>query len=188
MEESKRIMLELQKYIVLLLRSKNNTPIRCNAWFQKQLFLIAKNIKEIGEEASFDSDVHGPYSENAKEQLEDLETAGVLSKKGNKRWLSDLGMKIGDDLIKEVPKKHLEMIDEFKDLLNDLNEQELLTLIHYTFPEYTEESLVKDKIEKNRLSNALSLYKKEKISIGKTSEVSGVPLEDLVKIIKKRNC
>ena len=44
MEEVKSVMedmSELQKGIVLLLKSKSNVPLRGDRWFQKELFLIA---------------------------------------------------------------------------------------------------------------------------------------------------
>lgn len=184
MDETSEIiedMSELQKYIVLLLNSNNNIPIKGNTWFQKELFLIAKNLKEVGEEASFESDMYGPWSENAKEQLEDLEMDDVVSKSNNKMWLSELGVEIAEELMESVPKECLEMISEFKELLNDLNPDELLTLIYFTFPEFTDESFVIGKIRDNRIQNAIKLYKKGKVSLQKASEIADVPLEDFVR-------
>jgi len=54
------------------------------------------------------------------------------------------------------------MISDFKNLLNDLNEDEVLTIIYFTFPEFTEESLVLDRINKNRKSVALNYTKKKR--------------------------
>ena len=143
MEEAKSVMedmSELQKGIVLLLKSKNNAPIRGDGWFQKELFLIARNVNEIGEEASFHPYKYGPWSENAEEQLNELESDDVVYRDGKKMGLSGLGNKIADELQKSSSKDVLDMIDEFKGLLNDLNNDEMLTLIYYTFPEYAEKS------------------------------------------------
>jgi len=178
-------MSELQKYIVLLLDAKGNLPIKGNTWFQKELFLISQNIKEVEEEASFESDFYGPWSENAKEQLEELEMDEVVEKSGNKMWLSEEGAQIASKLKKMTPKEILEMIIEFKELINDLSDEEVLTLIYFNFPKFTEESLVKNKIEKNRKFNAMRLYSKGKISIQKAAEIAGVPLEDFIKNVKK---
>src|SRR3989344_2690643 len=91
-------MSELQKYIVLLLSSNNKESIKGNTWFQKELFLIAKNIKEVEEEASFISDFYGPFSENAKEQLAELELDDVVVKDGSVVSLSKLGSQIAQKL------------------------------------------------------------------------------------------
>jgi len=178
-------MSELQQYIVLLLSSNNKESIKGNTWFQKELFLIAKNITEIEEEASFISDFYGPFSENAKEQLSELELDEIVGKDGNKMFLSKLGFQVAQKIEQKTPKQRLEMISDFKNLLNDLNEDEVLTIIYFTFPEFTEESLVLDRINKNRKSVALKLYKKEKISVQRAAEIAGEPLEKFVRDIEK---
>jgi len=178
-------MSELQKYIVLLLSSNNKESIKGNTWFQKELFLIAKNIKEVEEEASFISDFYGPFSENAKEQLAELELDEVVSKDGNKMFLSKFGSQVAQKIEQKTAKQRLEMISEFKSLLNDLNDDEVLTFIYFTFPEFTEESLVLEKIKKNRKSVALKLYKKEKISAQRAAEIAGEPLERFVRDAEK---
>ena len=188
MDEAKQILIEmsnLQKYMVLLLHANGNDPIKGNSRFQKELLLIAENVEEIGKEASFDSDMQGPWSENAKEQLEDLEMDEVVSKEGNKMQLSPLGKKIAAKLQKEVPEEHVEMISDFKELLNDLPDEEALTLICCTFPEFAEELPVKARIEKNRPKAAISLYKKEKISLQKAAEISGINLEKFTRMVRK---
>ena len=188
MDEAKQIVIEmsnLQKYMVLLLQANDNDPIRGSTWFQKEMFLIAENVEDVGGEASFDSDMYGPWSENAEEQLEELEMDEVVSKKGNKMWLSPLGEKIAVKLQKEVPESHVEMISDFKELLNDLSAEEVLTFIYYTFPEFTEDSLVKDRIERDRSKTAIGLYKKEKISLQRSAEISGINLEKFVRLVGK---
>jgi len=178
-------MSELQKYIVLLLSANNKEGIKGKTWFQKELFLIAKNIKEVGEEASFDSDFYGAYSENAEEQLAELELDEVVVKDGNAVSLSKLGSQIAQKLEHTTPKQRLEMISEFKSLLNDLSDDEVLTFIYFTFPEFIVESLVLEKIKKNRKQVALKLYKKEKISVQRAAEISGEPLERFIRDAEK---
>jgi hypothetical protein len=178
-------MSELQKYIVLLLSSNNKESIKGNTWFQKELFLIAKNIQEVDEEASFISDFYGPFSENAKEQLDELELDEMVFKDGNRMFLSKLGSQVAQKIEQNIPKQRLEMISEFKRLLNDLTDEEVLTFVYFTFPEFTEESLVLEKIMKNRKSVALKLYKKEKISAQRAAEISGEPLERFIRDAEK---
>ncbi|MDK2939649.1 MAG: hypothetical protein PWQ51_1814 [Methanolobus sp.] len=176
-------MSELQKYIVLLLDSNSNAPIKGDSWFQKELFLIVKNIAQLEEESSFASDMYGPWSENADEQLEELEMDEVVSRLNKKMLLSQLGRDVAENLKVEVPEKDLEMIFDFKDLLNNLSSDELLTFIYFSFPEYTEESLVIGKIRENRVKNAIGLFNKGKISLQKASDIAGIPLEKFVKVV-----
>ena len=61
----------------------------------------------------------------------------------------------------------------------------MLTLIYSTFPDYAEKSVVKCEIEKNRLNNAIKLYKKDKVSIQRAAEIGGVSLDKFLKDAKK---
>lgn len=178
-------MSELQKYIVLLLSANNKESIKGNTWFQKELFLIAKNIKEVEEEASFISDFYGPFSENAKEQLDDLALDEVVVKNGNQVSLSKFGSQVAQKIEDKTPKQRLEMIAEFKSLLNDLNDDEVLTFIYFAFPEFTDESLVLEKIKKNRKQVALRLFKKQKVSVQRAAEIAGEPLERFIRDVEK---
>lgn len=174
---------ELQKYIILLLFVNNKESIKGNTWFQKELFLIAKNIKQIGEEASFTSDMYGPYSENATDQLDELELDEIIEKEGNKITISNFGVKVAKKIESEISKDNLNMISEFKILLNDLNNDEVLALIYFTFPDYTEESLIINEIKQKRKEIAIRLYKKEKVSLQKASEIAGMPLDKFIRCI-----
>ena len=176
-------MSELQKYIILLLNANNNAQIKGDMWFQKELFLVAQNIDEIEKEASFASDMYGPWSENASEQLEDLEMDEVVSKSNKKMCLSRLGEEIAGKLKTTIPSDHLEMMSDFKDLLNNLSHDELLTFVYFSFPKFTDESLVIEKIQKNRLHNAIQLYNKGKISLQKAADIAGVPLERFIRVV-----
>ena len=172
---------ELKAYIIILLNANNKEAIKGKTWFQKELFLVAKNIKEVEEDASFTPDMFGPFSENAQEQLEELELDKVVIEDGAKVCLSELGSQIAQKLEQKIPKQKLNMISEFKSLLNDLTDEEVLTLIYFTFPEFTEESLVAAKIKKNRKRVAIKLYEKNKISLQKAAEIAGEPLEKFVR-------
>jgi len=99
-------MSELQKCIVLLLNANENEPIKGNTWFQKELFLIVKNSEELSREASFEPDMYGLFSENAKEQLEMLVMDEVVSKIGNKMFLSKLGLNIANKIIEKGDQKN----------------------------------------------------------------------------------
>lgn len=182
-------MSELQKFIVLLLDSKNQEPIsgktsfKKELHFQKELFFIAKNIPELEKEASFDYDFYGPYSDNAKEGVKALALDEIVDDRQTSMMLSNLGKEIAEKLRKKYPKDVLELLSEIKELLNDISEDELLTLVYVTVPKYARESLIWEKLSKNRVNIAISLYKKKKISIGRAVEIADVPLEKLLKMV-----
>ncbi len=173
-----------QKYILLLLSSNDFEPVKGKLWFQKELFLLAKNSDELAEQTDFEADFMGPYSESADEELEQLEFAKVVENEGNKLKLTGLGREIAEILEKNTSNEEKEMIEDFKSELNDLTEDELLGFIYFTYPEMTRESVKFEKIKPKRMNIALSLYAKSKISLGKALEIAGMNIDTFMKEAK----
>lgn len=187
MDKIKRILenlTETQKYTLLLISANNQVPIKGNLWYQKELFLLSKNLGELAEDTDFEADFMGPYSETADEDLQQLEFAKVVSRDGNKLKLSNLGQSIVKIINEHTNRDEKEMIEDFKDILNDLTEDELLGFIYFTFPEMTTESIKIQKIEPKRKNIALRLYAKNKISLGKAVEIAGTNIDDFIKEAK----
>ncbi|MDP3026708.1 MAG: hypothetical protein Q8N63_03295, partial [Nanoarchaeota archaeon] len=63
---------EVEKYLLLLLSADSNQPIPGKLWYQKELFMLSKNIPELEEETDFEPYFWGPYSELAEEEMEEL--------------------------------------------------------------------------------------------------------------------
>ncbi len=124
----------------------------------------------------------GPYSETIEYILEDLIQLGLVDKNNNYYKLTDYGI----DIFRELrPKKELmEVIDDFKDFLNDLPENELLVFIYVFYPKYISESAVWDKLKIDRLKISISLLNKHKLSFSKAAEIAGLDIFDFEKILK----
>jgi hypothetical protein len=183
MDIKKRILenlTETQKYTLLLLSANNFEPIKSKLWYQKELFLLSNNNEELAEETDFEPYFLGPYSETADEELEQLKLADVVSKEGNILNLTAIGQEIAKIIYKNTIAEEMEMIEDFKDLLNDLTEEELLGFIYFSFPDMTEESVKFENIKSKRKNIALKLYAKSKISLGKALEIAGTNIDDFI--------
>ena len=185
-EEIIEDMSELQKIMVILLYSNGEEPIIGKTKFdkelklQKEVFLVSQNISEIGKESSFDADYYGPYSETVVEEFKGLALDDVVQDNQTSIRLLPLGKEIAKELVKSYNKKILDIVSDFKKLLNNMSQEEILTLIYTSFPDYTEESVVKEDVMKNRIKVAIQLYKKGKISLERASEIAGLTLEKLM--------
>ena len=176
---------DFELIILALLNSKNREPIRNDLFFQKEIFLILNFIKEMFPSADFIAHTFGPYSEVAEKSLNNLNSYKLVEKKDEGYGLSDLGTEIFKKLESRLSKEKLEVIEDFKNFLNDLTRDELLVFTYISFPEFTDESGIKDKIYSIRKPVSLSLFKKGKISIEKAAFLSGIPLEEFIKYIEK---
>jgi uncharacterized protein YwgA len=188
-EEIIEDMSDLQKIMVVLFYSNDEDPIigKTNfdkeLKFQKEVFLISKNLSDIGKESSYEADYYGPYSETVAEEFKGLALDEVVQDNQTSIKLLPLGREIAKELVKNYNKKVLDIVSDFKKLLNNMSQEEILTLIYTSFPDYTEESVVKENVMKNRVKIASQLYKKGKISLERASEVSGLILEKLMQEI-----
>jgi predicted HTH domain antitoxin len=185
MNEKRRIEDDLsitQKVSILLIGTNSFQPVRGKLWFQKELFLIAQNIRELAEEADFESDFIGPYSEIADEELEQLKREGIVSKE--KVELTPLGRDVANRLQGQIPPAMLKLISEMKRFLNNLTKEELLGFIYYSYPKMRIDSVEFAEIDKNRVQIAISLFGKRKVSLGKAALIAGMSQADFINELK----
>ncbi len=170
----------VQENILALLFSNNLEPIKGKTWFQKEMFLISKNFPLLEEELDFEPYLFGPDSEIAEDELNELKKCNLVKNEDKKILLTDKGKRIARKIYSQ-DKKRAELIDRLKDFANGLEMNELLAFVYFSYPEMTEESTVFEEIKKNRISLALKLLKKEKVSLEKAAQIAGLPLERFYK-------
>jgi uncharacterized protein YwgA len=185
---NKKILKKLtatERYAILLLGANNYEPVRGSTWYQKELFLISKNVKTLEESADFKPDYYGPYSENAKNALEVLDGYNVVVDSNKQAKLTERGKEIFKLIYNEkTDEKQMKLISRVKRLLNDLDRDDLLGFIYGNYKESVDESVVKEDVENRKAQTALRLLKKGKISTEKAAEIADIPLEDFLSIAR----
>lgn len=173
-----------QKITILLYGANESDPIKGKLWYQKELFLISKAIPELEEEAEFESDFMGPYSELADEQADRLRIERILDNK--QKQLTPLGHKIEQQTKQEFGLNTVCFIQEMKAFLNDLPKDELLGFIYYSYSDMRLDSLEFSRISLKRKEIAVNLFKKGKISLGKAAIIAGLTQEELIGLLQSR--
>jgi len=181
-----------EKYYYLLLYAPGSTgahnePVRGNTWLQKEMFLLAKNVKNL--HPQFDEHYFGAFSpvldiltaQNSKSEfVHQPYERGSL-------YLTDKGVKIASKLWNSASDYEREIIIEVKSFLNDLNIWELIAFSYSTFPETTERSDIIEKFHQTRLESAISLFMKKKVSLEKAASIAGKSIQDFMLLLKQRN-
>lgn len=174
-----------EKIVIFAVSALDNTPLRSKIKIQNLLFLISNVFKEYKELLEFEPHLFGPYSETLEYIVEDLVKLGIVEIDGSKYRLTKKGLELYSHI---KPKKELiKVINDFKEFLNDLPDEEILAFVYVSYPDYISESAKWSELKKDRVKIAISLLKKEKISFGKAVEISGLSsskFEDLLKINK----
>lgn len=178
------LLTDLDKHLLVLLYSNGQEPVKGETWLQKEMFLIGKNVKEIGEK--FGGYLKGPFSEEVEKSANQFERSDYLKRDQRKISLTSKGMQLAKEIWNSMNEEDKKMVEDMKALLNDLTYDELLVFIYTSYPETTEESDVKGYVEKNRLPASIKLLRKGKISVEKAAEVAGIPLLDFYQELKKR--
>lgn len=177
------------KYILALLYAKNKEPIVGSIKLQKELFLLSRSIKELRENDVFEAHFLGPYSEEIEEDVVgNLEVDGLIKisdKKGKIYALTSEGEHIARRIYENLPEKERRLVEWVKELLNDLENEEVLALIYFSYPKMAKHSTKIDRILKKRRDLALSLYKKGKISLRKAAEIACIDQEKFTELLKE---
>ena len=174
-----------KQYMLLLFNTLNEKPIKNRVNIMKMLYFISLNVPSLEDEFKFEPDNYGPSSDVVERNLESLIQENFL-KKGNKGFQLN---NLGKDYLNSRNFKDIdyELIEDMKKLFDGLTSDEVCALTYFTFPETTSESLILDRIIKNRKKLALSLYRKNKISAEKASEIAGISLNEMYLLLSKNN-
>jgi len=174
----------IEKHLLLLLYA-GGKPVKGDIWLQKELFLISRNVDELKEE--FDAYLLGPFSETVYEYKEQLKVSNYILQDREGSRLTEKGRQIASKLWEAISEEEKQMIADAKTFLNDLSRDELLVFIYSTFREFTDESIVREEIEKKKLPVAISLFRKHKVSLERASKIAEVALQEFASILKDRS-
>ena len=177
---------EVKKNLLLLLSANSNEPVNGKLWYQKELFLVSKNNKELEVEANFEPYFWGAHSELVDTEMDELVQLGVVKKIGYKYFLTDIGKDIAKTVSEKSSKDEKELIEDVKDFLNSLSKDELLLFVYISYPDMCEDAVELKNLLPKRKEIAIRMYNNGKISIGKTSELAGVSVSEMIKELQKR--
>jgi len=173
-----------EKLILFTIGSLDRAPIRSKIKIQKILFLISNVFKGFQNLLEFEPHLFGPYSETLDYVVESLIKLGLVKKEGSSYSLTEDGQTLVDSL---TPKPELlAVINDFKLFLNDLTDDEILVFVYASYPQFISESVKWDELKPKRVSIALSLLNKGKVSFSKAAEIAGLSTIDFDKLLKER--
>ena len=173
----------VRRFILLLLGAKNAEPVPGPIYLQKEMYLLQKIFPELADETDFEPCFLGPHSEIVSDEIEQLALSDLISAKPDRIEITSDGIKALNVMKEKSNGKEIQKIEEFKDLLNDLTGDELLSFIYFSYP--SQDELEKESVEykdllPKRRRLAMSMYRKEKISAQKAAQIAGEYLEDFL--------
>ena len=178
-----------KQYILSLLDSNNQEPVHGKTRLMKELFFISLNVPALSKEFEFEADNYGPSSDVIMGYIDDMSQMRLIV--AEKRSHGNVTYSLGEYGKKFLEQENLdldyELISEMKTLCQGISNDELLALTYFSFPEMTEESLVKNRIWAKRQKLAVGLYRKGKVSLEKAVEISGLNYKEFLKLLDSKN-
>ncbi|WP_407382085.1 hypothetical protein [Methanobrevibacter sp.] len=178
-----------KQYILSLLYCNNQEPINGKSRLMIELFFISLNVPSLSKELEFEADNYGLSSNVMGEYLNDMNQKKLII--ANKGSGENITYSIGEYGKKFLEQENLnldyELISEIKTLCQDLTNDELFALTYFSFPEMTKNSLVKEKILAKRQKLAVGLYRKDKVSLEKATEISGLKFKEFLDLMDCEN-
>lgn len=184
-EKVLRTLTDIQS-IIILLANAGNIPIKGRTWLQKEMFLLSERVEKIREDASYEPDLMGPYSDVIEEELIQLENLGIVLIDDNKISITPSGKQVARILEKKEPVEVLQYIKDYKEFLNDLSQDELLCFVYSSRPDMTKESVKFEKLKPKMEKVLLNLVMKEKISKSRAAELLNKDLEYIIDKLKDK--
>lgn len=179
-----------KQYLLFLLNDKDQEPINGKTRLMKELFFISLNVPSLDKIFEFEPDNYGPSSDVVIGYLDEMSQMKLITAKHRSQddytiySIGEYGKKF---LQEEELSLDNELISEIKELCSGITNDELLALTYFSFPEMTEESLVKDRIWAKRDKLALGLYRKNKVSLEKAVEISGLNYPQFLDLLNSKN-
>ena len=173
-----------KQYMLFLFDALDEKPIKNKVNLMKMLFFISLNVPTLKQEFNFEPDNYGPSSDVVERNLEVLNLETFLMECNEGYKLSKLGKEYLSS--RDFKGIDFKLIEDMKGLFDGLTVMEVCALTYFTFPETTTESLIKDDIIQNRKKFALNLFKKNKISLEKASEIAGLHLKEFIDLLHKK--
>ena len=170
---------EIQKHIILLAHANAGEPVRGRTKLQKMMFMVSDLLETAGE-YGFEASNYGPYSDTVDGEARYLADVGVLHE-GDEISLTGTGRRLAERLAESEDRKTVAAISRYKEMLNDLTAKEVLAYAYAAYPAMTVGSQAYRDIERDMEKHVMSMLKKEKITVGRASELMG---RDILYVMK----
>ena len=177
---------DVDRFILLLLGAKNFESIPGPMHFQKEMYLLQNIFPKLTDETDYEPYFLGPHSEIIADKAEQLASSDLIKAELGKLELTLDGKKVFN-ILKKSSKEEIKKIEEIKEFLNDLTNDELLAFIYFSYPsqgELEKESIEYKNLLPKRKKLAISMYQKGKLSAQKAAQIAGEYLEDFLKELK----
>ena len=169
----------IRRYM-LLLANEGGESVRGHAVLQKMLYVLSKDIGDDDVESSFKPYDHGPYSQQAADELDSLSRDGLVAHADGKVAITPAGRAVAEDASGGLDMTEAASLRGCKRFFNNMTDEQLLLYIYLLYPDMAVNSRTYDDIVSRAEDIVMSMIKEEKISTGRAAEILKVSYRDVL--------
>ncbi len=193
---------DLEKYLVVLLHVDNEwydlhplndsdnkpicKPIRDRFKVQNTIYMLGGMYKEFLEWSRYTITDTGPFSNILEDKINHLIQINLISEDADNIQLTKKGEEYASEIIKNRPKKMLAVFARYKEFVNDMSRDELLSYLYSQYPEMTKDSVTYQNLKPDIEEHIFRLLERRKITSGKTADLLDQPLHIVMEKMKTR--
>lgn len=156
-------------YSIPLAHSTDRSAASCV--FKSCCFWVSNVFPDLKDELRFEPHLIGPHSFKINQIRKDLITDELIEERNKEYRLMLIGKGVSSSL--KLSEELREVIEEFKEFLHDLTEDEILTFVYVLYLEYISESTRWDRLRPKRKEIAMPILKKSKVSFAQAAKIAG---------------
>ena len=144
------------KNFIIMLLGLNNEYIRGRIMLVKEAFMFLNNMKDIIKDSpqiAFYPHRYGPYSRYLIDKMRELQDNGLISIDHERIQLTEKGNNVLSSIKNEYTPQEWASLEEYRKKLDQKGTDGIMRVVYELYPEYTINSVVKDKYAKNLRNN-----------------------------------
>ena len=147
---------------------------------------MAKGLPGLSEELAYEPSLMGPLSDALDWDLDQLEAVGLIERSDSTFRLTDEGKVHARLASRELDSSKVRIVEEIKQLLNDLPKDELLAFIYFLYPEMTVESEELQGLLPHRRDLAAKLYAKGKVGLERGATIADLGVQEFAALLRRK--
>ena len=170
---------------ILLLAGEGGRAVRSIEALQMMLYTVARKTGDGEVEAGFGPGERGPHSKDAADELDRMSGDGLVSRAQGAIATTPVGRAAARDARRGLGEYTRAAIAGYGPFFNAMTDEQLLLYTRLLHPDMTANSRECIGLARRADEIVMGMVRDEKISSGRAAEVLGIPIRDILPMMKK---
>ena len=152
---------------------------------QKALYIASRWLDRLQDAVEFEAYKRGPWSEAVADAAVTLENEGLFEKKDSGLVLTPRGERKAQRIWDRLSDRERSVLSDVGEIVRKLSGDELLLYTYVLFGGH-EKSEVLDRVMRNRVDLAVSIFEKGVVSVELAARLAGIDVSSFIEVLRAR--